>query len=197
MEYNRAYTDYQLNRSFIRKFIRKLYLNHTVSFSEGKTIDFGCGVGELLRILPKGSKGYDVNKDTVDHCLRQGLNVTIYNPETDDYSLYDCKPGNYDTLILSHVLEHMENPVDMLRKLFKSCRRIGIGRVIIVVPCLKGYEFDKTHKIYIDLSYINENNLNEIEGYKLHLSKFFPFKFSWAVRHFVYNELLIVYDATA
>ncbi len=195
MAFDRAYTDYQLKRSLLRKFIRRFYLRHTLSFTKGKTIDFGCGIGELLQLLPKGSLGYEVNENTVAYCLSKGLNVRTYCPEIDDYRLLDCREGDYESLVLSHVLEHLEHPAQVLRKLLRSCRRIGIRKVVVVVPCEKGFRFDRTHRTYISLSYIRERNLVEIEGFRIVKTKLFPFKCLWASRHFVYNELLVVYKA--
>jgi len=101
MKYDQEYTNYQLKRSWFRKKARNIYLKNTLRFVIGKTIDFGCGIGELLSLLPEGSIGYEINEATVRYCKKMGLNVEYYNPELDKYELNQLKPGIYSTLILS------------------------------------------------------------------------------------------------
>jgi hypothetical protein len=67
-EFDDRYTRYQSDRSALRKFVRKLYLKRAASQLRGRTLDFGCGVGELLAWLPPGSRGVEYNRATVDHC---------------------------------------------------------------------------------------------------------------------------------
>jgi len=100
LKYDQKYTNYQLNRGIIRKKIRKIYLKNILKYVIGKTIDFGCGIGELLSLLPEKSIGYDINEATVKYCKKKGLNVEHYSPEIDNYELNRVKPGIYSTLIL-------------------------------------------------------------------------------------------------
>ena len=55
--YSKKYYEYLKNRSKIRKWLRLYYLRDINKYCIGKTIDFGCGVGELLKILPEDSIG--------------------------------------------------------------------------------------------------------------------------------------------
>ena len=48
---------YQLDRSPLRKLLRRPYLRAAAGFVEGAAVDLGCGVGELLSRLPAGSMG--------------------------------------------------------------------------------------------------------------------------------------------
>ena len=83
--YAQEYFDYLQNRSIVRRQIRKLYLNHIRSFCVEETIDFGCGIGELLSLLPEGSIGFEVNHVAVNFCRSKGLKVAHYSPDKDDY----------------------------------------------------------------------------------------------------------------
>ena len=66
MDYGQHYTEYQLKkRSLFRHLTRKLYLSASLRMIQGRTIDFGCGVGELLQKLPVGSIGLEINKTTI------------------------------------------------------------------------------------------------------------------------------------
>jgi hypothetical protein len=193
--YNETYTNYQLRRSWIRKAIRKIYINHALQYVIGKAIDFGCGVGELLKKLPEGSIGFDVNEATVDYCSNTGLNVMLYQPEVDRYELKDCRVGEYKTLILSHVLEHVETPNIILHLLLESCNRLAIERIILIVPGIKGFRSDQTHKTFVDIPYLKKHDLSDIEGYDIIRTKYFPVNVSWIGRYFTHHELMVIYES--
>ncbi len=97
MEYDSNYTHYQLKRSYLRKIIRKIYLQEIVKKNIGKAIDFGCGVGELLEKLPEGSLGFDINSYTK---LPSGHPFGI---------LWKLK--THKTLILSHSILNTQYPI--------------------------------------------------------------------------------------
>ncbi|HEY0708378.1 MAG TPA: methionine biosynthesis protein MetW, partial [Polyangia bacterium] len=84
--YDQRYTAYQSDRSFARKWVRGFYLRSAAALLKGPTIDFGCGVGELLTRLPKGSVGLEINPATVEHCRGRGLDVVLYDADGDDWA---------------------------------------------------------------------------------------------------------------
>jgi hypothetical protein len=192
--YDAEYTEYQLNRSRLRKLIRGLYLKHILKKVKGKTIDFGCGVGELLSMLPAGSIGMEVNEATVRYCQGRGLPVVAYNPDHDEYRFAEVTAGDFSTFVTAHVLEHIENAEAVLRKMLSSCARLGIQRVIVVVPGIKGFQFDNTHKTFIDRRFFAENRLEDHAGYRIVSTDHFPFPFSLAGKYFTHNELTVVYE---
>jgi hypothetical protein len=192
--YQDDYTAYQLNRSWLRKCLRKLYLYHTASFAKGACIDFGCGVGELLKILPVGSVGLDANRASVSYCQRQGLRVYYVDPEDTEYRFQNLPDGDYGTLIMNHVLEHLGDSANRLRSLLESCDGRGIERVIIVVPGEKGFAFDKTHLSFVNEAYFRDNRLREVAGYRIAKSCYFPLNIKWLGKLFVYHELLVLYE---
>ncbi|MEO8407474.1 MAG: hypothetical protein ABI476_03505, partial [Oxalobacteraceae bacterium] len=77
----------QLRRSRhpLRKSIKFFYLKNILRDVVGKTIDFGCGAGQLLTGLPAGSVGLEVNPHLVDALRKAGLNAQRYDPEDDFY----------------------------------------------------------------------------------------------------------------
>ncbi len=192
--YSNEYFEYLNNRSKTRRLVRQLYLYDIRKYCKGKTIDFGCGIGELLRILPKGSIGLEVNKVVVDFCKSQGMAVQLYSPELDNYNLSMVDTSSYFTFTMNHVLEHLENSNMVIEKLFTSCYRLGISRIVFTVPGYKGYLSDKTHITFIDRKYFEENTLFDNPYYKLHLSKYFPINLAIVSQYFTHNELRLVFD---
>ncbi len=194
--YNKDYTGYQLQRSPMRKLVRRVYLRHTLKYVKGKTIDFGCGIGELLTLLPAGSLGLEVNETTVNYCRGIGLEVQLYHPECDNYAFIGLEAGEFNTFVMSHVLEHLEKPAEIMRTILHSCGRMGIERFILIVPGLKGFMHDCTHKKFIDSRYLEEHELYDVCGYRILKHEYFPVNVPWAGNFFTHNESLFIYDRT-
>lgn len=189
------YLDYQIkSKTWMRTKIRGFYLRHIEKYNIGKAIDLGCGIGELLSILPEGSEGLEINKSAVSYCRKKGLNVQHYNPISDDYQLKNFKFEEYQTLILRHVLEHLDDPHLVLSKILTTCCRLGIKRVIVVVPGKKGFNFDKTHNVFIDEAFIFDNNLHDVDDFSISILEYFPFNYRFIGDWFTHNEMIIVYE---
>lgn len=193
-QYSNEYFNYLVNRSSIRKLIRHLYLQDIRKYCKGKTIDFGCGIGELLKLLPKGSIGFEVNSVVVDFCTSHGLKVLLYHPGEDDYTLSIIEKSTFSTFTMNHVLEHLENSNIVVEKIFESCYRLGISRIVFTVPGYKGYLSDKTHITFIDKKYFDENKLFSHRHFKLSYSKYFPINLAIAGEYITHNELRLVFD---
>jgi len=190
--YGSDYLSYQRNRSWLRKKIRSLYLRNILKNIEGPAIDFGCGAGELLSRLPKGSIGLEINPHSVAYCSSLGLESLLYDPETDKYAFSQLRPGKYSAFIMAHVLEHIKEPALTLDRIFGSCERLGIKRVIVIVPGLKGFRYDKTHYEFLEYPFFREHS--EMHGYALKHKEYYPFNFRWAGKLFTHNELMVLYD---
>ena len=174
-DYDQDYTDYQRNRSGLRKLVRGMYLGKAASLLKGATLDFGCGVGELLARLPEGSKGLEYNQATVEHCRRNGLDVDFYDGYSDDWKLSGLSDARrFDSMVVSHVLEHMEDPVGILSKLLVSARRLGITRVLVIVPGQAGYRIDSTHRTFVDRKTLSTPEVIADTGFKAATMRYFP-----------------------
>lgn len=192
--YSKEYFEYLHNRSAFRKKVRTIYLNDIRKYCIGKTIDFGCGVGELLKTLPEGSIGYEVNKVVVDFSQKNGLNIHLYVPEEDNYEFKMIEPGKYETFTMNHVLEHLENSSEVMKNIFESCERLGIKRIVFTVPGHKGYQTDSTHQTFINMNYLIKNGVTDNKYYQLKLNKYFPVNSEAFSRLFTHNELRLVFD---
>ena len=193
--FNESYLQYQTNRSWIRKIIRTIYLWQVQRFVIGNAIDFGCGIGEQLARFSKDSIGLEINKSTVAYCQSKGLNVALYDPETDHYTLNDFPANKYQTLVISHVLEHLNDSDIVLKKLMKSCSRIGVKRVIIIVPCELGFKHDNTHITFINETFLKERNLLTHANFVAEKKGYFPFNLKVIGKIFTYNEFFVIYNS--
>jgi hypothetical protein len=194
--YSQDYFDYLHKRSSFRKKVRTYYLNDIKKYCIGKTIDFGCGIGELLKTLPEGSIGFEVNKVVVGFCKKNGLNVNLYVPEEDNYEFRMIEPGKFESFTMNHVLEHLESSADIISRIFESCARIGIKRIVFTVPGHKGYKSDATHQTFINMDYLTRNGVTDNKYYQLKVNKYFPINSESFSHYFTHNELRLVFDKT-
>jgi SAM-dependent methyltransferase len=89
-----------------------------------RLLDVGCGAGELLdvgRAMGARVTGVEVNPHHRRRLVAAGYEV---HP-----ALEELGPGLYDRIVLSHVLEHIPQPVEFLARL----RRLLTGRGLLVV----------------------------------------------------------------
>jgi SAM-dependent methyltransferase len=96
----------------------------------GRLLEIGCGSGAMLKgfeDLGWKTEGIDFDPAAVDACHRRGLRVNLGTLEARHY------PSNsFDAVILSHVIEHVHDPVALLTE----CRRIlkSGGTLSLVTP---------------------------------------------------------------
>lgn len=105
--------------------------NRDVYRKDAKTLDLGSGSGEfsfLAKQMGMGIQSVEPNLDYALYCRDElGLDVTIKTLEEVDYP-----NGSFDMIRLSHVLEHMRDPVRSLKVLHRWLAQDGI--LYIEVP---------------------------------------------------------------
>jgi hypothetical protein len=76
----------------------------------------------------------------------------------------------------------------------KSCKRLGIERIVIVVPGYKGFLSDKTHRTFVDKEFLINHRLIENEDFRLISCKYFPFNLPVFGKFLTHNETLFVFE---
>lgn len=194
-EYGQEYTDHQAGRSRLRKVLRRPWLHAAAGFVEGPAIDLGCGVGELLARLPAGSVGLEINKASVEHCRAKGLEVTYYDGWADDWRLSVVRDDDvrYDTLVMSHVLEHVDEPEEVLHRLLTAAGPLGLRQVLIIVPGRAGFRSQETHRTFVESGMLSGTDLTRGTGFVLSSTSYFPGNLRWIGDVFTYHELRASY----
>lgn len=81
-------------------------------------LDLGCNAGDLTRVIAARALevvGVDHNEDVISRAKKasEASNLTFHH--TDALTFLRSTEKRFDTLILSHILEHLDDPAEFLR----------------------------------------------------------------------------------
>ncbi len=152
----------------------------------GRTLEIGCGIGRNLKTLGPNSVGVDHNSASV--AVARGRGFTALTVEEWRTSTLR-QPETFDGLLISHVLEHLnEAECTVLLDFYLPHLKPG-GKVFLVCPQEKGYASDPTHIHFLfgnDMVYLTKNA-------GLQPQPWFSFPFPrWAGTVFTYNEFCLL-----
>ncbi|HBG29763.1 class I SAM-dependent methyltransferase [Sinimarinibacterium flocculans] len=100
----------------------------------GKVLDIGSGGGQILRELHRLRPELELYAaDVQSHGFSKIEHIVsgTFLLSEDSFDISAAGSG-YDTIILCHVLEHLNNPVDAVRKIFDALK--PTGRLVVAVP---------------------------------------------------------------
>jgi len=149
----------------------------------GRVLDVGCGVGRCLEFLDGNGIGVDHNPTSVDECRARGFEA--YTPEA--FALVDV--GMFDTLLLSHVVEHLDpsSGVELVRSYLPYIR--AGGRIVLITPQEAGQRSDPTHVTFVD----GEVARSLLASLRIPASRVRSFPFPRPIgRFFVHNETIAI-----
>ncbi len=151
----------------------------------GRTLEVGCGIGRILAALDDGV-GVDHNADSIAAARASGYRAWT-TEEWPDCS--DAKPGSYDTMLLAHVLEHLDQDEadEVVRSYLEYLK--PTARLVFICPQEKGYSTDATHVRFVDT-----NDMVATAGrlgFRAEKAYSFPFPRA-AGKVFPYNEFVVV-----
>ncbi len=152
----------------------------------GRTLDVGCGIGRNMAALSADSVGVDHNADSVREARKRGFTAL----DSEEWEASELrKPGSFDSILLAHVIEHMdEADAIALMEEYLPYLKPG-GRVFFVCPQERGYASDSTHVRFVDLDGLAD--LSRKVG--LEPVKRFSFPFPRvAGKAFLYNEFCLL-----
>lgn len=168
--------------------VQRPYRLHLKSLKPGFVLDIGCGLGRNLINLGGSAAGVgiDHNQHSIERARSRGL--TAFTPDEFRQSTY-AKAETFDSIILSHVVEHMtrQDAVALLKEhlQYLQCK----GQVILITPQERGYRSDPTHVEFTDFAaqakIASAANLSIVRQYS------FPFPRIFG-HIFTYNEFITI-----
>lgn len=101
-----------------------------------RVLEIGCMFGSLLRELSKRgviAKGIELSEEPVKYCQESGLDVAC---ESAEQFVARAPDERFDAIVLSHVLEHLTAPREIILRLKEIL--CDDGRLVICVPNYRG-----------------------------------------------------------
>ncbi len=135
----------RLSGRWWKRLVPNPYRWHIRRVARGRVLDVGCGIGRCLTYLHGRGVGVDPNESAIATARSRGL--TAFTPAE-----LDAKPDltGFDTLLCSHVLEHLV-PDDAGELLRTWIGRVGPGgRLVLICPQERGQASDATHVTFLD-----------------------------------------------
>lgn len=132
-DYHRDTTYLQEGDQFKNIFVKRLQIIAKFS-SHGKILEVGSSVGTLLSLFKNA--GWEVlGIEPSSFAAQQAVKRGIPTKES-TFEGTTLKGENFDVAVFNHVLEHVENPVKVLKKTFKVLKKGGV--VLVDVPNFGG-----------------------------------------------------------
>jgi SAM-dependent methyltransferase len=152
----------------------------------GRVLDVGCGIGRNLANLGPDSVGVDHNAQSVALARARGL--TAYTTQ-EFWGTGMGTPGSFDSMLLAHVMEHVDADVaEGIVREYLPCLRPE-GRLVFITPQEVGFRSDSTHVRFVDLEGLRRHAHNL--GFSVERAYSFPFPRA-AGKVFKYNEFVLV-----
>jgi SAM-dependent methyltransferase len=159
VEYDKDYFKYQKKIGEFGAKINKYKVQKYVKPSD-IVLDFGCGGGYLLAELNAAKKiGIEVNPFAIKEANKKG--ISVYQ------DIKNVKNASVDIIISHHVLEHIKNPLETLKKLRTKLKKGGKAVFIVPHEVKMSYKANDINQHLYTWSPMNLGNIFTEAGFKV------------------------------
>jgi len=158
--------------------VGEIWKSHHIEFAKflsteiqhGKILEIGSATGKLNNLFYSLHKGPDVIWDTIEPNPVGHENLIGGGRHIDGWFPEDCAETDYDAIVHSHVIEHVENPIEFLKEMNQKLRIDG--KLIFSWPNMRAMLLNSDLNILMfeHLNYLSFNemiSLLEYTGFKL------------------------------
>lgn len=133
-----------------------------------KVLDIGCGAGTVsFYLASKGYKvfGIDISDKAIRNCQNSAKEMNM--TETTEFKVmnfpYETPRKKFDFVLLTEVIEHLEDDEVALNKIFSMLNKNGV--VLITTPSANAplYRLGLTNKFDKEVGHLRRYNLSELE----------------------------------
>jgi 2-polyprenyl-3-methyl-5-hydroxy-6-metoxy-1,4-benzoquinol methylase len=160
------------------------YKWHIQNLNLGRTLDVGCGLGRNLAHLGNDSVGVDPDTQAVQISRERGFKT--FTPQ--DFAI-EFAATKFDSLLCSHVLEHMnpEEGASLLKAYLPHLKKNG--KIVLICPQSAGYKSDDDHKYF----HTQESLHKILKSLNIKFEKSYSFPFpNFVGSIFKHNESVVI-----
>lgn len=183
--YNKTYFEMLKRRSSFQLWARSFFFVSLHSYLKGDVLDLGCGIGEVTNHVEAQNKyfGVDINPLCVNFLREKGFWAEVG-------SAYEIpmNAASVDVVLMSHVLEHLDDPTRALSEISRVLRSSGL--LIVIVPMIKGFHNDPTHRIFYNRDLLRK--FAEKNHYEVRSISLFPLPFEVMGNFFYFFEYRMI-----
>ena len=153
---------YHLVRSY-QFYKKKEVIQSSSKIKKGKILDIGCGTGDFLKYMD--SSGWETDGVETDKGAKIIAEKKLGKKIKEKLDLISDE-DKYDVISMWHVLEHIYNVEDYLKRVNKLLKKGGV--LIVGVPNCASYDAKKykgnwvAYDLPIHLSHFRKNNIKEL-----------------------------------
>jgi SAM-dependent methyltransferase len=169
-----TYWNYRISTNNINVMPRHIEIVNIIKENkpEGKVLDLGCGEGHVLNRLTENFERYgcDISEKPL-YFLDNDVNTKICN-------LNEGFPFNniFDVIVCSELLEHLENPEDVLQNISQHLKPDGLS--LITIPNYKNTRLGGGDPFHLHGWKISDF-CKVLKANGLTVEKFYPTYFKW------------------
>src|SRR5260221_10733011 len=136
-----SYENYDLSHYLkLERFLKNAFRKQIKAIKKykpkGVVLEIGSGMGYMMELLKTEGykvKGIEPAASLVEYSIKNGLDV-----DKGYFEQVDLKGTKFDVVIINHVLEHILDPINFLKKIKKALKTDGI--LFLQVPNFGSFE---------------------------------------------------------